>query len=59
MTIKFATMKILKVDMIYEKGRKHNNESCIQKRREEKNWFCYNKKESSSRTLRNFDAWIV
>lgn len=37
MTIKFATMKILKVDMIYEKGRKHNNESCIQKRREEKN----------------------
>ncbi len=44
MTIKFATTKILKVDIIYEKERKHNNESCIQRRRKEKNWFCYNKK---------------
>jgi hypothetical protein len=39
MKIKFVAMKILKVEIIYEEGRKHNNESCIQRRREEKNWF--------------------
>jgi hypothetical protein len=45
MKIKFVAMKILKVKIIYEEGRKHNNESCIQKKREEKNWFCYNRKK--------------
>jgi hypothetical protein len=39
MKINFVTMKILKVQIIYEEGRKYNNESCIQRRREEKNGF--------------------
>ncbi len=59
MTIKFAAMKILKIDIIYEEGRKHNNESCIQRRREEKKWFCYNRKKMIIKNLRNFDEWIV